>query len=77
MITFNDPDGLELELVAHKSSKDRDANVWKDGPIPTEHAIRGFYSVTLSEGGYEHTASVLIDELGFVSNTSRWKSLPL
>ena len=53
VITFNDPDGLGLELVAHKSSKDRDANVWKEGPISTEHAIRGFYSVTLSEGGYE------------------------
>src|SRR5918993_4063716 len=67
IITFNDPEGLELELAAHKSSKDRDANVWKEGPIPIEHAIRGFYSVTLSEGGYERTASVLIDELGFVS----------
>jgi glyoxalase family protein len=67
VITFNDPEGLELELAAHKSSKDRDASVWKEGPIPIEHAIRGFYSVTLSEGGYERTASVLIDELGFVS----------
>src|ERR687891_338616 len=67
VITFNDPDGLGLELVAHQSSKDRYASVWKEGPISTEHAIRGFYSVTLSEGGYERTASVLIDELGFVS----------
>ena len=66
VIAFNDPDGLELELVAHKSSKDRDANAWKKGPIPIEHAIRGFYSITLSEGGYESTASVLIDELGFI-----------
>jgi glyoxalase family protein len=67
VITFNDPDGLELELVAHKSSKERETKVWKEGPIPVEHAIRGFYSVTLSEGGYERTASVLINELGFVS----------
>ena len=66
VIAFNDPDGLELELVAHKSSKDRDANVWKKGPIPIDHAIRGFYSITLSEGGYKSTASVLIDELGFI-----------
>jgi glyoxalase family protein len=66
VITFNDPDGLELELVAHKSSKDRDANIYKEGPIPIEHAIRGFYSVTLSERGYEQTASVLTDELGFI-----------
>jgi glyoxalase family protein len=67
VIAFNDPEGLELELAAHESSKKRDLNVWKGGPIPAEHAIRGFYSVTLSEGGYERTASVLINELGFVS----------
>ena len=66
VITFYDPDGLELELVAHKSAKDKDIHVWKEGPIPTEQAIRGFYSVTLAEEGYERTASVLIDELGFI-----------
>jgi hypothetical protein len=42
---------LELELVAHKSADDR--IVWKEGPIPIHNAIRGFYSVTLSEEGYE------------------------
>ena len=66
VITFYDPDGLELELVAHKSAEDKDIHVWKEGPIPTEQAIRGFYSVTLSEEGYERTASVLTDELGFI-----------
>ena len=66
VITFHDPDGLELELVAHNSSEERTANIWKEGPIPVEHAIRGFYSVTLSEEGYERTASVLTDELGFI-----------
>ena len=35
-----DPDGLELELVAHKSAQDRSINVWKEGPIPIEQAIR-------------------------------------
>jgi glyoxalase family protein len=66
IITFSDPDGLELELVAHRSAEHRTLNVWKEGPIPIEHAIRGFYSVTLSEEGYKRTASVLTDELGFV-----------
>src|SRR5215217_1289773 len=65
VITLHDLDGLELELVAHKSAEDRTLNVWKEGPIPIEHAIRGFYSVTLSEVGYEHTASVMTNELGF------------
>jgi glyoxalase family protein len=66
VIIFHDPDGLELELVAHNSAENRTANIWKEGPIPVEHAIRGFYSVTLSEEGYERTASVLTDELGFI-----------
>jgi glyoxalase family protein len=67
VITLYDPDGLELELVAHRSAEDRKVNIWKEGPVPTEDAIRGFYSVTLSEEGYELTASVLTEELGFVS----------
>lgn len=67
VITFYDPEGLGLELVVHKSAKDKDVNVWKEGPIPVEHAIRGFHSVTLSEEGYERTASILVDELGFTS----------
>jgi glyoxalase family protein len=66
VITVYDPDGLELELVAHKSAENKSDRVWKEGPIPIEHAIRGFYSVTLSEEGYERTASVLTDELGFI-----------
>jgi glyoxalase family protein len=65
VITFYDPDGLELELVAHESAEERSNHIWKEGPVPAEHAIRGFYSVTLSEEGYERTASVLTRELGF------------
>ncbi len=65
-MALKDPDGLKLELVAHKSAEHRTVNTWKEGSIPVEHAIRGFYSVTLSEEGYERTASVLTDELGFV-----------
>ncbi|HZD35846.1 MAG TPA: VOC family protein, partial [Nitrososphaeraceae archaeon] len=68
VITFHDPDGLELELVAHASALDREINIWKDGPIPAEDAIRGVYSVTLSEEGYDRTASVLTDQLGFTSS---------
>jgi catechol 2,3-dioxygenase-like lactoylglutathione lyase family enzyme len=31
VIVFHDPDGLELELVAHKSSETRSINVWNEG----------------------------------------------
>ncbi|MBV9667890.1 MAG: VOC family protein, partial [Nitrososphaeraceae archaeon] len=65
-LTLYDPDGLELELVANRTAaEERTHHVWKESPIPIEHAIRCFYSVTLSEVGYEHTAHVLTNELGF------------
>jgi glyoxalase family protein len=65
VITLYDPDGLELELVAHSSYKENDERFWKDGPIPYENGIRGFYSVTLSEEGYEQTAEILNDKFGY------------
>jgi glyoxalase family protein len=65
VLTLHDPDGLELELVPNRAAKDKTLYVWKEGPIPIEHAIRGFHSVTLSEVGYEYTAHVFTDELGF------------
>jgi glyoxalase family protein len=36
-----------------------------ESSISKEHAIRGFHSATLSEEGYERTASLLADTLGF------------
>ncbi len=64
VLSFSDPDGLSLELVAH-NGPDRKELVWKQGPIPEEYAIRGFYSVTLAEAQYERTAALLINQLGF------------
>lgn len=62
-LLLRDPDGLQLELVS-TSNADPD-RAWERGPVPTEHAIRGFHHVTLSENGYERTASLLTDTLGF------------
>ncbi|HJT84693.1 MAG TPA: ring-cleaving dioxygenase [Nitrososphaeraceae archaeon] len=61
IIKLYDPDGLELELVAHSSAKENDEKFWKDGPITFENGIRGFYSVSLSEEGYERTSEILKD----------------
>lgn len=61
IITLHDVDGLELELVA--TSDDRPG--WRQGPVPAEHAIRGFYGVALSVEGYERTAGLLTTTLGF------------
>jgi glyoxalase family protein len=63
LLFFPDPDGLQLELVSTPHAEaDR---VWERGPVPTEHAIRGFQRVTLSENGYERTAALLTETLGF------------
>jgi len=63
MLFLEDPDGVQLELV---STPDADPDrVWEWGPVPSEHAIRGFHHVTLSENGYERTASLLTETLGF------------
>jgi glyoxalase family protein len=60
---FTDPDGLQLELIATPHANPEHA--WTRGPVPVDLAIRGFHHVTLSENGYERTASLLTDTLGF------------
>jgi glyoxalase family protein len=40
-------------------------NVWKEGPINPDYAIRGFHSAAVTEEGYEHTATLLTDTMKF------------
>src|SRR4051812_23069768 len=61
-IRFTDPDGIALEIVAVSQPG---GEAWGAGPIATQHAIRGFHSVTISEEGYESTAKALTDLMGF------------
>jgi len=63
VLAFRDPDELALELVAHPNVEDRP--YWRGGPVLAEHAIRGLYGVTLWEEGYELTAKLLTESLGF------------
>ncbi len=63
VIAFSDPDGLRLELVAGPPLDPEKS--WPTGPIPVEYAIHGLHSATLAEEGYERTASLLTDTLGF------------
>jgi glyoxalase family protein len=63
VITFYNPDGLKLELVAHVESNERAG--WPDGPIPEEYAIRGFYGVTVNERSSVPTSDLLTKSLGF------------
>lgn len=73
VVSFVDPDGLKLELVANGNDNRKP---WEYGPVPPEKAIRGFHGVTLSEEGYERTAMLLKDTLGFkptISEKNRFR----
>jgi glyoxalase family protein len=63
LLFFTDPDGLQLELIATPHANPNHA--WNRGAVPLDFAIRGFHHVTLSENGYERTASLLTSTLGF------------
>jgi len=63
LLFFTDPDGLQLELIP--TSHANPENAWNRGPVPADFAVHGFHHVTLSENGYERTASLLTDTLGF------------
>ncbi len=56
VISFEDPDGLPLEFVARSDAPAGDP---PEGPVPDEHAIRGFFGVTLSLATAGPTAEVL------------------
>jgi glyoxalase family protein len=62
VLGFADPDGLRLELVA---TAEPGRHAPSGGPVPAEQAIRGFHAVTLSEEGYENTARLLTETMGF------------
>ena len=62
VLTFADPDGLRLEIVA---SADDGREPWQDGPLPAELAVRGFHHVTLSEQDPSRTAKLMTETLGF------------
>ncbi len=69
VLTFFDPDGLRLELVATTEADARPPAPSQD--IPAEHAIRGFHSSTLGLTSAKATTAVLVDTMGYrqVSST--------
>jgi glyoxalase family protein len=62
---FTDPDGMRLEIVSSLESVEPKGQPWAAGPIPVEHAIHGFQGITVSEEGYENTATLLTEVMGF------------
>ena len=62
VLTALDPDGLRFELVETANDS---RTPWHGSEVSVDHAIRGFHSVTLLEEGYEQTATLLTNTLGF------------
>lgn len=63
IISFKDPDGLLLELVASDRADERSG--WGGAPgVPSDQAIRGFHSVTMWVEDHSATVEVL-ESLGF------------
>ena len=70
-LSFEDPDGLRLELIAQNNGQG-DADVpqetiqfWPNSPVPQEHALHGFHSVTLWLAKRDATEDLLLNHLGF------------
>ncbi|MEM6283023.1 MAG: ring-cleaving dioxygenase [Chloroflexota bacterium] len=76
VLSFVDPDGMGLELIANDEKGSID--FWDNGPVPQDMALRGFHSVTLWVGTKEPTAKILTEvmgyeEVGTEGNRSRYK----
>jgi glyoxalase family protein len=63
VIRFTDPDGMLLELIT--SPPEAKIKPWAESTISAEHSIRGFHSVSAALEGYERTAKLLTETLGY------------
>ncbi|HWM80841.1 MAG TPA: ring-cleaving dioxygenase [Pseudolabrys sp.] len=68
VLSFKDPDGLQLALVAVPGIENEPAR--GGGGVPAEHAIRGFHSISLLLRDATPTGAILSDVFGF-SETAR------
>ena len=62
-LTFLDPDGLKLELVEAKANDNRKG--WETDEIKSEHALMGFYNITITTNKMQPTADILTNVFGY------------
>jgi glyoxalase family protein len=62
-LAFQDPDGLQLELV--ESDSPQEYAGWTGGPVEPAYALRGFHSVTLWLQDADPSRRMLEQNLGF------------
>ncbi|PUZ22461.1 glyoxalase family protein [Chitinophaga costaii] len=64
ILPFQDPDGLNLNLVVPKQPDNRTA--WETADITASNALKGFHAVTLTLNNVKPTAAILTDIFGYV-----------
>lgn len=57
VLMFSDPDGMKIELVGHRAATELKPP--RFAGVPSEHAIRGFFGVTLLERDLRQTEAAL------------------
>lgn len=62
-LSFRDPDGLDIELIAGQEEDAR--KPWETEEVKASVALKGFHSVTLSLKGIQHTAEILTSIFGY------------
>jgi glyoxalase family protein len=64
MISFKDPDGLQLQFIEPENEDSR--NAWTIDGISNDNALKGFHNVTLTLQKADPTIKVLTDVLATV-----------
>lgn len=62
-LSFQDPDGLDIELIAGQKEDAR--KPWETEEVKASVALKGFHSVTLSLKSIQHTAEILTSIFGY------------
>jgi glyoxalase family protein len=65
VISFEDPDGMAVELVEDASVEGWPG--WSGGPIEPGHAIRKFHGITLTHRAAGPTSAFITEALGFIA----------
>ncbi len=63
LISFKDPDGLQLQFI--ESSTPDDRKVWTTDDIKDDNALKGFHNITLTLKKADPTIKVLTDIFGY------------
>jgi glyoxalase family protein len=63
VLALKDPDGLLLELVATNAAAG--VEPWTEGPVRSEHAVRGLHGATIWQAADRGSGRFLTDTLGF------------